>query len=478
MSCERSRHIDIPGFLADPRGEEHRDFAAHYPTCDECAGEVASWTELEAVLVEATGGASHPADELLLAYRRAPGGLSAAQREEVSLHLEGCAPCRDALGATTGLDLEQLLAAPAAEPAAPGFSLADWLRGLFALPAPAWVAAAVLAVALAVGLPRLLGEDGPPEGELVAEETPEALPPNPGEAPSAGPEPAERVARAPEPVEEPPPPSPEPTPQQIVEAPPAPAPPAEEALPEPPAREEAIAQAPPPAPPAPVERPAPPQPPAEEPAAPPAGAPKLIVALGSEPIRFLPRVGLPAGRLTGARRGTEAERARPLALTPEAVGLTLERQPSLYWFLPEPSAAGVRVAVSDLGAMKTVLSATVDGPLRAGIHVLRLGAHGVRLTTDRNYQWTLTPAGAEAPASGGVVRRVAADAGLRATLSAASPAQRLRQLAAAGVWHDALDLLSRSIAARPSDAQLRRARADLLEQQGLPSAAAWDRSVR
>ena len=42
----------------------------------------------------------------------------------------------------------------------------------------------------------------------------------------------------------------------------------------------------------------------------------------------------------------------------------------------------------------------------------------------------------------------------------------------------ALDLVSRSIAQRPGDAELRRARAGLLEQAGLGAAAAADRAGR
>lgn len=450
MSCPSAHDIDMTSFLADPRAEEHREFREHYPTCRECSRMVASWSRLEAALTQAPDTARHPTDELLLAYRGAPESLVAAEREEVSRHLASCAPCRDALGAVGGLDLERLLAVPAEPPRATGSAgeglgsrLAEGLRGLFQRPTPAWAAIAVLVALLAIGLPRLLGEEDPSPAERVAREE--------------GP----RIAEAPPPPAE----GPE---QQLAPAPPAEvrtvevAPPREAAEPVP----------------APQERtaPGPPEPPPA--AKPPAASPGLIAALGPEPVRFVPRVGLPAGRIGGGRRGATAGPAQPSALAPTNVGLTLERQPSLYWFLPAPSASGVRIDVNDLDAARTVLSTTVRGPLRAGVHVLRLGAKGVRLATDRNYQWLLTPVGADAPTSGGIVRRVASDAELRTNLAQATPAEKLRVLAAAGIWHDALDLLSRSIAASPADAQLRRTRADLLEQQGLSDAAAWDRTPR
>jgi len=160
------------------------------------------------------------------------------------------------------------------------------------------------------------------------------------------------------------------------------------------------------------------------------------------------------------------------------VGLTLEAQPRLYWLLPEPSAKGVRVDLSDIDRMESVFSTTVPGPLEAGVHLLRLADHGVTLSPERPYQWTLGTVGADGPASGGILERIPPEADLRASLEQADPADRLRLLAARGLWYDALDLLSRSIAARPDDARLREARAQLFEQQDLDAAAAWDRSPR
>jgi hypothetical protein len=47
--------------------------------------------------------------------------------------------------------------------------------------------------------------------------------------------------------------------------------------------------------------------------------------------------------------------------------------------------------------------------------------------------------------------------------------------AEAGLWYDALSLLSERIEAAPTDADLRRQRAALLEQVGLRQAAEFDR---
>ena len=134
----------------------------------------------------------------------------------------------------------------------------------------------------------------------------------------------------------------------------------------------------------------------------------------------------------------------------------------------------MQLRVNDIDSMKQVLSKTLRPPLAAGFHALRLADHGVKLATGRNYEWIVSLPESDAGGSGGILRRVSNPA-LTASLSQADPAGRLRLLAEQGIWYDAFDLLSRSIARRPSDAELRRGRAELLDQVGLGEAAAWDR---
>ena len=56
-------------------------------------------------------------------------------------------------------------------------------------------------------------------------------------------------------------------------------------------------------------------------------------------------------------------------------------------------------------------------------------------------------------------------------------ASRPALYAGAGIWYDAIDELSRLIAAQPENRELRIQRAALLEQVGLTEAAAFDRAA-
>jgi hypothetical protein len=459
MSCESRAQVDIAAFVAEPRAAEWAAFRAHYPGCRECSAEMLRWAALEGALRSVTD--FHPAEELLLAYRRAPERLSREQRDELAAHLEACGPCRDALGAVVSIDLKRLLAvgkpAAAPEPARAGLwqGLLESLRGLFALPTPTLAGAALALLLLALGLPYLYRGWGELSGELpppsARHEEAQELP---REAPQPEPELlARELPPAPVPEARPvpeaaPPPAPEVAPLQLAEEKPGHAP-------------EPAAEQKPALPPS---RPAPPRP-----------ETWIVASLGPEPLLYSAPGGLPAGRIGGSARAGAAVGSVAVALVPERVGLTLEARPTLYFYLPAASSQPLQLRVNDLDAMKTLLSTTLRPPLAAGVHALRLADHGVTLAQSRNYEWLVSAPGSGHEGSGGILRRVAPPESLSAALARADAAQRVRLLAGSGIWYDALDILSRSIAKRPQDAQLRSGRAELLEQVGLTAPAAWDR---
>ena len=71
----------------------------------------------------------------------------------------------------------------------------------------------------------------------------------------------------------------------------------------------------------------------------------------------------------------------------------------------------------------------------------------------------------------GVIKRIALSADLKEKVSKATPATLPGVYAEAGIWYDALSLLSDQIDAQPGNKALRETRADLLRQVGLKAAA-------
>jgi len=182
----------------------------------------------------------------------------------------------------------------------------------------------------------------------------------------------------------------------------------------------------------------------------------------------------PTSRLGGATRGAGADELPAVeALGPAEAGLTLESRPDLYWYLSRPTDVRVDLRLLALDPLEIVLEKTLPPARAAGVQRVRLADHGVDLGPGRAYQWLvlLVPKPEDRSYDrvvGGGIERIEADAALRAKLAGADRERLPYVLAEAGVWYDAIDVLSRDIEARPGDVQLWNRRAALFEQVGLP----------
>jgi len=198
-----------------------------------------------------------------------------------------------------------------------------------------------------------------------------------------------------------------------------------------------------------------------------------------------PLRGAPATRVGGGTRNTGSKILTLSALAPNEAGYTVSDKPTLYWYLSESLDTPVELTITPTGklheATPPVLEITLKPPVARGVHALRLGDHGVVLKPGVEYQWFVAVISNPAQRSndvvaGGSIIRLA-DSAIPAQLQQVPQARWAGVYAEGGVWYDAIDQLSRSISATPADRQLRQQRAALLEQVGLPEAAAFDRSA-
>jgi hypothetical protein len=202
----------------------------------------------------------------------------------------------------------------------------------------------------------------------------------------------------------------------------------------------------------------------------------------SAPI-FVPRSrGAPQARVGGATRSAGSAPPAIEVLAPRSVGLTLESQPVLYWYLPEPTDHRIDLTVLNDASLRPLLETTVEPPKRAGVQRIRLADYGLELETGVDYQWFISiiedaEQRAHDQIAGGAIARVDVPADLVPKLATAGAAQRPFVLAEGGIWYDAVDVLSRRIAAAPGDAGLRGQRAALLEQVGLEEVARAERAI-
>jgi hypothetical protein len=195
---------------------------------------------------------------------------------------------------------------------------------------------------------------------------------------------------------------------------------------------------------------------------------------------FVPRdVGAPQARLRGASRGPEFAKIPSIdALVPEQLGYTLSAQPVLYWYLSDPTDRRVEFTLDaqDSESENPVLEVTLAGPHEAGINRIDLASYDVTLKPGVTYMWyvTLLPdpeSRSDARVSGGAIQLMMAPPELQNELDAADADQHPFILAAAGIWYDALSVLSEGTRSASRGAQRDAQRAALLEQVGLGAVA-------
>ncbi|HME69090.1 MAG TPA: DUF928 domain-containing protein [Myxococcota bacterium] len=197
--------------------------------------------------------------------------------------------------------------------------------------------------------------------------------------------------------------------------------------------------------------------------------PNPAVAAGI-PVYVRPH-GAAGGREGGGTRGGET--AEIVALIPDNhAALTTREQPTLYWYLAEPTSARIDVIVNRGLEDQPLLEKTLQGPFSAGIHALDFKVLGIHLEPGSLYKWYVEvipdPAHRSGDAfSGGTLQRIVPSTELDRSIGTAGPAERVLIYAQNGIWCDALDELSRQIAASPSDPVSTRQRVGLLEQVGL-----------
>jgi hypothetical protein len=190
-----------------------------------------------------------------------------------------------------------------------------------------------------------------------------------------------------------------------------------------------------------------------------------------------PTTGAPSVRVTGGSRGSGDTAITLDVLAPDDIGLTTQEQPSLFWFQSKPADAKFELTLLQENKVKPILQVTVERSTKAGIQRLKLSDHAVKLTPGVEYQWVVALVGDPDSRSSdlvasGVIKRVDAAADLKEKIAKAAPASLSGVYAEAGIWYDALSVLSDQIDAQPENKALRETRADLLRQVGLKAAAA------
>ena len=201
----------------------------------------------------------------------------------------------------------------------------------------------------------------------------------------------------------------------------------------------------------------------------------VLAADAGGPVYTLPKRGAPGGRVGGGVRGGAQRDVFILSvLAPDHSGLTTSEQPSLYWYISTDTSLPVEVTIMDPQGVQPILETRLPAPVKAGVHRFRLADHNVRLAPGKAYRWfvAVVPDAdrrSKDILAGGAIERVEAPSDLQGKLNQAGKDRAYFVYAEAGLWYDALKAISDRIEAVPENQELRRQRAALLSQVGVPA---------
>jgi hypothetical protein len=191
-----------------------------------------------------------------------------------------------------------------------------------------------------------------------------------------------------------------------------------------------------------------------------------------------PLRGAPAVRIDGGSRGSGVSQICLTVLTPDHTGLTVQEQPSLFWYQSDPADVPFELTLLTSNTVQPLLQVQLPRARNAGIQRLNLAEHNVKLVSGVEYEWVVAlvvdPENrSKDVVASGWIERVEPSASLRSRLGNASAEDLPSIYAEEGIWLDTLTAISALIETRPNDKSLHEERAGLLEQVGLTNAAMY-----
>jgi hypothetical protein len=197
---------------------------------------------------------------------------------------------------------------------------------------------------------------------------------------------------------------------------------------------------------------------------------------------YKPRKGTALrGRVDGGfRGGKEGEPVLKVLAPADHVGETVKKAPALYWYLSQTTTHPIVFTLEDTRHFKPVIQVTLKEPTRPGVQMIRLGDYDKTLEEGVQYRWHIAvvvdpDSRSKDIHAMGVIERIAYTEALFLGRACKDPRDAVCLYADAGLWYDAIMVISDLISANPRDRVLRMQRAALLDQVGLTDVAEYDR---
>jgi hypothetical protein len=185
-----------------------------------------------------------------------------------------------------------------------------------------------------------------------------------------------------------------------------------------------------------------------------------------------PLRGAPRGRIGGGSRGIGDDLYTLFVLAPDHIGLTVQEQPLLYWYLSRESSYPIELTVIGQKDITPLLEEQLESPVGPGIHELNLKDHDIHLETDVQYRWfvSIVPdpdRRSRDILAGGAIERVEFSQEGKAEYLRLSSGDKAIHYAAAGFWYDAVQSVIEMMKTDPDREEAREMRQALMQQVDL-----------
>ena len=187
-------------------------------------------------------------------------------------------------------------------------------------------------------------------------------------------------------------------------------------------------------------------------------------------------IGAPGGRVGGGTRGDDSAMLMLFALVPDHLGLTIQEQPILYWYLSDHASHKLVLTINHEDLVRPVLETTLAEKVTPGIHSVNLMEHHLKLELEKEYRWFVElVVDSEYPArnmvAGGRIMRITPPEPLLAKLRTAEPQEVTAIYSEAGLWYDAFTSISDLIKEHSDSDQYVKGKVSLLRQVDLMEVA-------
>ncbi len=197
------------------------------------------------------------------------------------------------------------------------------------------------------------------------------------------------------------------------------------------------------------------------------------------PIYKPPSRGAPKALVGGGSRGTGTGSSTLSLIAPDHAGLTVQKQPLLYWYLSELPRDSIEFTLIDNQAIQPLLEISLGTQIEPGLHHTSLADYKISLISGKQYWWfvALVPDPEHRSKdiiAGAAIEYIEPPETLTTKLTLAGKVRAPHIYAESGIWYDAISSISNLINNSPDDMTLRKQRASLMEQVGLQEVTKYE----